>query len=69
MELFTTTRLVESSFRRQYVIGRYVVDFCSLRRKLVIELDGSPHLEQKEADTERTGYLESRGLPSFAVLE
>ena len=31
-------------FRRQHAIGRYIVDFCAPRRKLVIELDGSQHL-------------------------
>jgi very-short-patch-repair endonuclease len=37
------------------------VDFCSLKKKLVIELDGSQHLEQEEHDAERTLHLESQG--------
>ena len=37
------------------------MDFCSLKKKLVIELDGSQHLEQEEYDQERTLYLESQG--------
>jgi very-short-patch-repair endonuclease len=49
------------SFRRQHAIGNFVVDFVSIKRKLVIELDGSPHLEQKEQDAERVKYLESQG--------
>ena len=48
-------------FRRQHAIGNYVVDFCSPRKKLIIELDGSQHLEQQEYDQERTRYLESQG--------
>ncbi len=48
-------------FRRQHAIGNYVVDFCAPRRKLIIELDGSQHLEQGEYDAERTAFLESRG--------
>ena len=48
-------------FRRQHAIGNYVVDFCAPRRKLIIELDGSQHLEQVEYDTNRTEFLESRG--------
>ena len=48
-------------FRRQHAIGNYVFDFCAPRRKLIIELDGSQHLEQKEYDTERTEFLKSRG--------
>lgn len=30
------------SFRRQHAIGNFVVDFVSIKRKLVIELDGTP---------------------------
>ena len=48
-------------FRRQYAIGNYIVDFCSPRRKLIIEVDGSQHLEQNEYDSERTRFLESKG--------
>ena len=48
-------------FRNQHAIGKYVVDFCAPRRKLIIELDGSQHLDQEEYDTERTSFLESKG--------
>lgn len=48
-------------FRNQHAIGKYVVDFCAPRKKLIIELDGSQHLEQEEYDQERTHYLESQG--------
>ena len=34
---------------------------CSLKARLIIELDGSQHIEQQEYDDERTRYLESRG--------
>ena len=34
---------------------------CAPRKKLIIELDGSQHLEQHEYDEERTKYLEARG--------
>ena len=49
------------SFRRQHAIGKYIVDFVSIKKKLIIELDGSQHLEQSEYDEERSRYLESRG--------
>jgi very-short-patch-repair endonuclease len=49
------------AFRRQHAIGNYIPDFCSPKAKLVIELDGSQHLEQQEYDLERTQYLESQG--------
>ena len=49
------------NFRRQHAIGNYIVDFVSIKRKIIIELDGSQHLEQEEYDKERTKYLESKG--------
>ena len=54
-------RLAGVTFRRQHAIGPYIVDFCAPRPKLVIELDGSQHLDQQTYDAERTTYLESRG--------
>jgi very-short-patch-repair endonuclease len=38
-----------------------VPDFCSIKHRLIIELDGSQHLEQQEYDEERTKFLEARG--------
>jgi very-short-patch-repair endonuclease len=49
------------NFRRQHAIGNFVPDFCAIKDKLVIELDGSQHLDQEEYDIERTKYLESQG--------
>ena len=54
-------QLKDIGFRRQHAIGNYVVDFCAPRQKLVIELDGSQHLEQEEYDVERTRFLKSKG--------
>ena len=50
-----------ATFRRQHAIGNYIPDFCSRKAKLIIELDGSQHLEQREYDKERTEYLQSKG--------
>ena len=52
-------------FRRQYAIGPYIADFCAIKAKLIIELDGSQHMDQEEYDGARTEFLESRG---FRVL-
>ncbi|MGE5464863.1 MAG: endonuclease domain-containing protein [Syntrophothermus sp.] len=54
-------RLEGVHFRNQHAIGKYIVDFCAPRKKLIIELDGSQHLEQREYDDERTKYFESMG--------
>ncbi len=48
-------------FRRQHAIGPYIVDFCCVQQKLIIELDGSQHVDQASYDRERTIYLESQG--------
>jgi very-short-patch-repair endonuclease len=52
-------------FRRQHAIGTYIADFCSPQRKIIIELDGSQHLDQEAYDAERTAFLEAKG---FRVL-
>ena len=51
-------------FLRQKILGKYIVDFYCAEAKLIIELDGSQHYEDKgmEYDTERTAYLEQYGL-------
>ena len=51
-------------FRRQYIIGNYIVDFYCHRARLIVELDGSQHCEPKqvEFDRARSAYLESLGL-------
>lgn len=49
------------SFRRQHAIGPYITDFCAVKARLIIELDGSQHLEQQEYDARRTAFLEERG--------
>ena len=49
------------NFRRQHAIGNYIPDFVCIQKKLIIELDGSQHLEHEEYDEERTTYLNSLG--------
>jgi very-short-patch-repair endonuclease len=51
-------------FYRQKPLGDYIVDFYAPQAKLVIEVDGSQHLEspQAEQDRRRDEYLESIGL-------
>ena len=49
------------NFRRQHAVGNYIPDFVCIEKKLILELDGSHHLEQQEYDEERTKYLNSLG--------
>jgi len=58
-------RMGDVHFRKQHAIGNYIVDFCAPSKKLVIELDGSQHLEQQEYDKERSVFL---NLKSYKVL-
>ena len=48
-------------FRRQHVLGRYIVDFVCLEKRLVIEVDGDPHAEQQSYDRQRTQWLNHEG--------
>lgn len=48
-------------FRRQHPIGRYITDFACIEQRLVIELDGGQHTEQREYDRQRDAYITSRG--------
>lgn len=54
-------------FRRQQVLGPFVVDFFCAEARLIVELDGSVHDDPKEAeqDTARSSILQEHG---FAIL-
>ncbi len=54
-----------AKFRRQSVIGAYIVDFCCLEQKLVVEIDGGQHVVDAASDQKRTDVLMSKG---FRVL-
>ncbi|MCQ2114468.1 MAG: DUF559 domain-containing protein [Bacteroidaceae bacterium] len=58
---------LDAKFRRQHIIGEYIVDFVDLASGLVIEIDGGYHNkpEQKILDTKRTDYLQKQG---FSVI-
>ena len=50
-------------FRRQQPVGPYIVDFASLQRRLIIEIDGGQHNEERTRgrDVERTRNLTGMG--------
>lgn len=48
-------------FRRQQPLGRYIVDFVCFEKRLIIEVDGSQHLEQQSYDEVRSRWLEQQG--------
>ena len=62
-------RTHSARFSRQKVLGKYIADFYSAEAKLVIELDGSQHYEEinAEKDAERTAFLEGYGLTVIRI--
>ena len=57
-------QLLDVQFYRQKPIGKYIVDFYAPRTKLVVEVDGSHHMNRKQArrDKHRDLYLAAVGL-------
>lgn len=57
-------KLAGFKFRRQYGIGRFVVDFYCPSCKLAVEVDGKSHLGKRAAmlDKERQQFIEKFGI-------
>ena len=57
-------QLHQLQFYRQKPLGHYIVDFYCPSARLVIEIDGGQHYEEKGAyqDAIRDSYLENMGL-------
>jgi very-short-patch-repair endonuclease len=53
--------LVGSHFRRQVLVGPFIVDFASRKAKIVIELDGGQHNWQQASDSSRQRQIEAAG--------
>ena len=49
-------------FKRQHIIYTYIVDFVCLEIGLILEIDGSSHVEKMEYDEMRTEQLEYFGF-------
>ncbi|HEX8302422.1 endonuclease domain-containing protein [Sphingomonas sp.] len=54
-------RFADVKFRRQKVVGPYIVDFAARSPMLVVEVDGDTHADRGEYDHRRTRYLENQG--------
>ncbi len=46
-------------FRRQHLVGPFIVDFCAASHRLIVEIDGSVHANPHRAatDARRDEYL------------
>ena len=62
-------RVYPERFSRQKILGKYIVDFYCAKAKLVIELDGTQHYEDKniKEDVVRTEYLKGFGLSVIRI--
>lgn len=58
-------RCENCKFRRQVPLGIFIVDFCSMEHRLIIEIDGGIHDKKIEYDEERQQLLTQAG---FRVL-
>ena len=63
-QLLRNRQFENYKFRRQHIIGKYIVDFACIPQKLVIEIDGLIHQlpDNKESDEIRTQWLEGIGF-------
>ena len=50
-------RLGGFKFKRQWSLGPYLADFCCIERRLVVEIDGGQHSEERDA--RRTAALQA----------
>ncbi|MEM1354921.1 MAG: endonuclease domain-containing protein [Planctomycetota bacterium] len=61
-KMLRNRRLGGMKFRRQVLIGPFLVDFYCAETNLVVELDGESHNGRQQEDAERTSHLEQQGL-------
>jgi very-short-patch-repair endonuclease len=54
-------RLGGFKFRRQVPIDRHFADFACVEARLIVELDGSQHMDRSQYDDARTAALEAHG--------
>lgn len=55
------SKQIGDKFRQQHLIDDFIVDFVCLSKKLIVEVDGSIHDSQVEADASRTQRLNAQG--------
>jgi very-short-patch-repair endonuclease len=60
-------RLNGYKFIRELVLGNYIADFACREHKLIVELDGSQHINNQVYDAKRALYLQSVGYKVLRV--
>ena len=67
--LLKTKQLLGYKFRRQHIMGNYIVDLVCLDKRVVVEIDGLIHQlpENLESDELRTKWLNEKGFKVLRV--
>ena len=62
-------RIEGARFRRQHPLGKFIVDFVCLERRLVVEVDGGQHTEDDHiaTDARRDRWLAAEGYRVMRV--
>ncbi len=67
--LLRARQLKAYRFRRQHVIGPFIVDYICIEHALIIELVGHQHALGLPADTQRKFFLESLGYRVLSLWD
>ena len=59
--LLRDRRLAETKWRRQAPLGDFIVDFVCFERRLIVECDGSQHVDNRR-DAARDAWLKAQGF-------
>ena len=55
-------RMADFKFRRQEPVGAYIPDFVCHECRLIVELDGGQHADERAYDERRDAWLASQGF-------
>lgn len=55
----------DHKFRRQFVLGNYIVDFICLDKRLIVEVDGGQHMDNVDYDLHRDEWLKSQNFKAL----
>jgi very-short-patch-repair endonuclease len=54
-------------FRRQHIVGGYIIDLYCPALRLAVELDGDIHLERTHYDAQRDAHLATLGVTVIRI--
>src|SRR5665213_329510 len=55
-------RFAAFKFRRQVPLGPFIADFVCLERRVILELDGGQHTQERAYDARRDAWLKEHGF-------